>query len=84
MGSSATVLTEKGFGQKGSVYHTSGAYTTNNVFAIQALSDTQVDTVGVSSNYPSLTNITIPKGSVIYGNWSSVTVDSGGAILYWI
>ena len=84
MGSSATVLNEKGFGQRGSVYKTTGTYTTNEIFAIQALVDTQVDTVGVSASYPSLTNVTIPKGSVIYGNWNSVKVDSGGAILYWI
>ena len=70
------------FGQRGSVYKTTGTYTTNEIFAIQALVDTQIDATG-ASNYPTFTNTTIPKGSTIYGHWTSVTVDSGGAILYW-
>lgn len=47
--------------------------------AIQALETTVVTAVG---NITGLTSVTVPTGSIIYGEFTSITLTSGSVIAY--
>ena len=68
------------FGQAGFDYVTTGTINAHTYIAITALVDTQVDVT--SENGDSLTDVIIPAGLTIYGRFTSVTVDSGKALVY--
>ena len=70
-------------GQAGYVYGSASAVTGTEYIAITALSAAQIDTTSNDTSvYPTLTNVTIPVGTTIYGRWTSVTLDSGTIIVY--
>lgn len=61
--------------------HLSGTgSTTDSCRAIQALEDTVLTTT--TSKGDALTSITIPKGSVIFGKFDSITLASGRVLAY--
>jgi hypothetical protein len=64
---------------------------TGPFFAVTALTDTVVDvsecTTGITENNAGTmqavaTNFTIPKGVTIYGNFTSIELDSGSVLAY--
>ncbi len=70
-------------GQAGYVYGAAGVVAGTEYVAITALSAAQIDTTSNDTSvYPTLTNVTIPVGTTIYGRWTSVTLDSGTIIVY--
>ena len=73
-------------GGNGSTYVTAAGPHTGDFFAIQFVADTQIDgLVGNMTGSADLIadNVVFAKGDVVYGRFSSGTIDSAGqAILY--
>ena len=56
---------------------------TGPFFAITALSDAVIDSSECTTNITSITaTLTIPKGVTLYGNFTSIELDSGLLIAY--
>lgn len=68
------------FGQSGFDYATSGTLDSHTYIAITVLATAQIDAVTVGGD--DLTNVSIPAGTTIYGNFTSITVDSGRILAY--
>ena len=78
-----TQIMESSMGQEGAKYISTTAETTASdgyVFtAIQALSESVVTLVG---NVESFTSVTVQSGDIIYGRYTSCTLDSGDVMAY--
>ena len=77
----------RGLGLNGGQYINGTAEVTGNFFAIQATEDTVLN--AQSSNITNLANIcasqdatTLSAGTVLYGNFTSVTLTSGAVVAY--
>jgi hypothetical protein len=68
------------FGQSGFDYVTSGTINSHTYIAITVLATAVLD-VSVEAG-DSLTDVSIPAGTTIYGSFSSITVDSGRILAY--
>lgn len=68
------------FGQSGFDYVTSGTINSHTYVAITVLATAQLDVTAVGGD--SLTDVSIPAGTTIYGNFTSITVDSGRILAY--
>lgn len=68
------------FGQSGFDYATSGTLNSHTYVAITVLATAQLDVTASAGD--DLTNVSIPAGTTIYGNFTSITVDSGRILAY--
>lgn len=69
-------------GELGGRYASSGTLTPSTgyvFFALQAIADSVITAVG---NVSGITNLSVSAGTVIYGRFTSITVVSGGVIIY--
>ena len=70
------------YGLNGAVVETGTTAVTGPFYAIQCLDDTVFASVGVNYEGDAITGVTIPKGTVLYGDWENFTLTSGKVIAY--
>lgn len=71
------------FGLRGSTHRSSaGTLPGNDYFAIQALADSSVTWTGVNWDGDATTSVSLLAGTIIYGQFNSVTLVSGRIIAY--
>ncbi len=69
------------FGIGTGVYVSGTSATIGNFFALQAITDTVVAS-GTNLSISGIAGVTIPAGTIIYLNATSITLTSGTCILY--
>lgn len=69
----------KAFPEKGFEYKTTGTHTTG-YYAVLVVSEASLDITATASD--SVSGVTFPAGVNIYGDITSITVNSGAVILY--
>jgi hypothetical protein len=75
------------FGQFGSAYKAGTGATTpptgKVIVAIQVLADAAVTATAESATYATLTAVPVPAGVIVYGRYTSVTLDASGKTIYY-
>jgi hypothetical protein len=61
---------------------TAASEITGPFVAVQALAEAVIDVSECTTNIESASNITIPAGVTIFGNFDSIELDSGTVLMY--
>lgn len=69
-------------GENGGTYITGTGATNGNFQAYQALTATVIASMTSARISGTLTSISVPAGSIIYGHFTSITLTSGTGIAY--
>jgi hypothetical protein len=70
------------YGLNGAVVETGTSTVTGPFYAVQCLEDTVFSNVIVNYVGDAITGVTIPKGTILYGDWDRFNLSSGKVIAY--